>query len=145
MPRNPFRELIGAQVLRVERGRAVVRMPADDRLHNSAATVHGGAICTLADAAIATALRSALMPGDLASTIEMKVNFLAPARGDLDAHARAIHVGGATAVGEADVLDAEGRLVAKAIATFHVRRGAGPVRPGARTAMDPDVDGPEPA
>lgn len=144
MARIPFREVIGAEVVEAGHGRSVVRMPASDHTQNNLGMVHGGALCTLADAALGTALRSALRPGDAVATIEMKINFLAPARGDLLARARTLHVGGLTAVGEVDIEDIQGTLVAKALATFFVKRGAVEPRPGARTAMIPEVDGPEP-
>ncbi|WP_374711754.1 PaaI family thioesterase [Symbiobacterium terraclitae] len=144
MGRIPFREVIGAEVVEAGHGRSVVRMPASEHTLNNLGIVHGGALCTLADAAIGTALRSALQPGDAVATIEMKVNFIAPGRGDLLARARTLHLGGTTAVAEAEIEDVRGALVAKALATFFVKHGAVEPRPGARTAMDPDVDGPEP-
>lgn len=145
MVRIPFREVIGAQVLEAGHGRSTVRMPASEHTLNNMGIVHGGALCTLADAALGTALRSALQPGDVIMTIELKMNFIAPGRGDLVARARALHVGRTTAVGEVEIEDLQGTLVAKGLATFYVKRGAEPPRPGARTAMMPEVDGPEPA
>lgn len=144
MVRIPFREVIGAEVIEAGHGRSVVRMPFSEHTQNNMGMVHGGALCTLADAAIGTALRSALKPGDAAATIEMKVNFIAPARGDVLARARILHVGGTTAVGEVEIEDLQGILVAKGLATFFVKHGAVEPRPGARTAMIPEVDGPEP-
>lgn len=144
MVRIPFREVIGAQVVEAGHGRSTVRMPASEHTQNNMGMVHGGALCTLADAAIGTALRSALGPGDAIATLEMKMNFIAPGRGDLLARARVLHVGGTTAVGEVEIEDLQGRLVAKGLATFYVKRGAVEPRPGARTAMIPEVDGPEP-
>jgi uncharacterized protein (TIGR00369 family) len=143
VPRNPFREVIGAEVVEVEKGRCVLRMPAREVVMNARDVVHGGALCTLADAALGTALRSALEPGDVVATIELKINFIAAGRGDMLARARTLHLGRTTAVGEVEIEDAGGALVAKAMATFHVKRGALPPRPGARTAMY-DFDGPEP-
>lgn len=144
MGRIPFREVIGAEVIEAGHGRSTVRMPASEHTQNNLGMAHGGALCTLADAALGTALRSALKPGDAVATIEMKVNFIAPGRGDLLAHARALHVGGTTAVGEVEIEDLNGKLVAKALATFYVKRGAVEPCPGVRTAMIPEVDGPEP-
>lgn len=144
MPRNPFRTLIGAKVLEAGHGHCLVLMPGNETTLNQAGVVHGGAVCTLADAAMSTALRSALKPGDTAATIEMKVNFIAPGRGDLLAAADLLHQGGTTAVTEVEIRNTEQQLVAKGLATFHVKRGAQAPRTGARTAMDPEMDGPEP-
>ncbi|WP_242654575.1 hypothetical protein [Symbiobacterium thermophilum] len=43
-----------------------------------------------------------------------------------------------------EIEDLQGRLVAKGLATFYLKRAAVEPRPGARTAMIPEVDGPEP-
>jgi len=144
MPRNPFREAIGVEVREAGGGRCLLRLPASEMTLNALGIVHGGALCTLADAAFGTALRSVLKPGDVSATIEMKINFIAPGRGDLFARAEVVHVGGTTAVLEAEIRDGSRDLVAKALSTFHIKRGAVAPRPGARTAMDPEVDGPEP-
>lgn len=144
MARNPFREVIGVKVVEAGGGRALLRMPASETTLNALGIVHGGALCTLADAAFGTALRSALRPGDVTATIEMKVNFIAPGRGDLFARAEVLHLGGTTAVLEAEIRDIDRNLVAKALSTFHIKRGAAAPRPGARTAMYPEIDGPEP-
>lgn len=143
MARNPFRELVGLVPVSARDGQAVFRLPASPQVCNARGVVHGGALCTLCDATLGTALRSALRPGDAVATIELKVNFMAPGQGDLEARARVLHLGGSTAVGEVEVYGAGGQLVAKALATFHVRRGALPPRPGASTALDPEFDGPD--
>lgn len=74
MVRIPFREVIGAQVVEAGHGRSTLRMQASEHTQNNMGMVHGGALCTLADAAIGTALRSALKPGDAIATIELKMN-----------------------------------------------------------------------
>lgn len=144
MPRNPFRELIGIQTVSARGSESVVRLPSHPQIRNGRGVIHGGAIATLCDAAIGTALRSALSPGDTVATIELKVNFIAPGEGDLESRARILHIGTQTAVGEVEVFSGEGqRLVAKALATFFVRRGQERPRPGATTALDPEFDGPD--
>lgn len=144
IPANPFRETVGIQTVSAKDGHAVCRLPLHAAVANVRGVIHGGAIATLCDGVIGTAIRSALKPGDSVATIELKVNFMAPAEGDLEARAKVLHVGGRTAVGEVDVYcEANGKLVAKALATFAVLRGSVPPRPGATTAMDPEFDGPE--
>jgi len=39
---------------------------------------HGGAITSLADTAVAFALMTLIQPGERVTTVEMKINFLAP-------------------------------------------------------------------
>lgn len=53
-------------------------------------------------------MRSALKPGDMVATTEMKVNFIAPGEGELEARARVLQIGGLTAVGEVEVFGENG-------------------------------------
>lgn len=136
--------MVGLQPVSAKDGQAVFRLPASPNVSNSRGVVHGGALCTLCDSSIGTAMRSALKPGDQVATIELKVNFISPGQGDLEARSRVLHMGGSTAVGEVEVYTVDGqKLVAKAMATFHIRRGAVAPRPGAVTALDPEFDGPD--
>jgi uncharacterized protein (TIGR00369 family) len=83
--------------------------------------MHGGAVFAAADAATGVAAMGLLAPGETLTTIEMKINFIrtVPA-GEVVAEAVILHRGRSTAVGEAEVKDAEGRLVAKALATYAI-------------------------
>jgi uncharacterized protein (TIGR00369 family) len=79
--------------------------------------VQGGAVATLADAAITAAIRSA-EPGTVRFVpVELKLNLLRPLVSDgrdARAHGRLIHGGRRTAVASAEVLDADGRVMAVA-------------------------------
>jgi uncharacterized protein (TIGR00369 family) len=67
------------------------------------------------------ALLGLLTDGERTATTEMKINFLKPVNaGDVVAEAAIVHKGGHTAVGEVSVRDADGTLVAKALATYAV-------------------------
>ncbi len=73
---------------------------------------------SLADHAFTYASFSVLPPGHLIATIELKVNFIAQAtRGDLIAECRIIHRGKRTFVGEFEVTDHTGRLIARGMGT----------------------------
>jgi uncharacterized protein (TIGR00369 family) len=86
--------------------------------------VHGGAIASLADSAVAMALVSLVEPKDRITTIEFKINFFVPvSKGELKAHAKIIHKGSKTAVGDVEVINEGGELVAKVIATYSIMRG----------------------
>lgn len=147
MSHNPFRTLIGIRILSARDGQVVARLAANPQLYNARGVIHGAAICALSESALGTAVRSAIGSGDKSAALEVKLNYLEPGRGELEARARLLRVGHTTAVGEAEVYgdDADGGnrvLAAKAVATFHIQRGANPPRPGATTALDPDYDGP---
>jgi acyl-CoA thioesterase len=104
-------------------GRASVRLPFGPHLANGAGVMHGGAVFAAADAATGVAAMGLLAADETLTTIEMKVNFIRPVPdGEIVAEAVILHRGRSTAVGETDVKDAEGRLIAKALATYAIRR-----------------------
>ena len=76
---------------------------------------------TLADYAFYRAVRPLLKPGEGATTIELKINFLAPAeKGELTATANIISQGRRVIVGEMEVKDQDGRLIAQGLGTYLV-------------------------
>ena len=114
-----FAEVLGIEVVEARDGWARVRMPILKQYLEEADAVHGGIIMTLADTAFWRAVVSLLSHGQTAVTSELKVNFTRPARGDhLFSESRVIHKGSQLVVGEADVTDGEGNLVAKALGTY---------------------------
>jgi acyl-CoA thioesterase len=104
-------------------GWSKVRLPFSPALANGAGVMHGGAVFTAADAAVGVAAMGLLDADENVATIEMKVNFIKPVtEGEIVAQARILHKGRNTAIGEAVVRDADGRLVAQALATYAVLR-----------------------
>ncbi len=124
--RPGFGQLLGMIIESAEPGRGRVRIAVDERLMHPQGIVHGGAIFSLADTAMAMALLAAYPPGTRAGTIEAKINYLRAVRsGTLVAEAVVIHQGRTTAVLEATVTNVfedgrEERLVAKILSTFYV-------------------------
>ena len=85
--------------------------------------MHGGAVFAAADAATGVAAMGLLAWDETLTTIEMKINFIRPVPdSEIVAEAVILHRGRSTAVGEAEVKDTEGRLVAKALATYAILR-----------------------
>jgi len=86
---------------------------------NSAGTVHGGAIATLMDSAMGSAVFSTAASDDASTaTIEMKVTYLEPAQeGEIVARARVIKKGRRVTISEAEATQ-NGDMVAHAISTF---------------------------
>ena len=88
-------------------------------LTQSRGIAHGGVAASLIDSAIGLALRTMIKPGEIITTVEMKVNYLAAASpGELRATGKIIHKGKRIAVGECEVRNREGVLVAKGSATY---------------------------
>jgi uncharacterized protein (TIGR00369 family) len=87
-------------------------------------TMHGGILCDIADAAMGIAFASTLGAGESFTTVELKINFLRPVRQALlRAEGRVVHRGRTIGYAECDVLDENGKLIAKSNSTCLVLRG----------------------
>ena len=76
--RQPFSQLLEAELLEMDQGRAVIHVPIRPDSYQQHGFVHGGLISYLADNALTFAGGS--MYGD-AVTVEFKINYLRPATG----------------------------------------------------------------
>ena len=120
-----FSLLLGIEFDHAEEGFARLRMLVTEHHLQSAQTVHGGILATIADAAGAQALHTVLKDGESFSTIELKLNYLRPAQaGDtLIAEGRIIQKGGRIALGDMEIKNASsGRLVVKGLCTSIIIR-----------------------
>ena len=106
-------------------GSSAVSMPINPYHLQQAGRVQGGIVVTLADYAFYRAVKPLLKPGEATTTIELKINFkdqegkLAPAeRGELTATAKIISPGRRVVVGEMEVKDQEGKLIAQGLGTY---------------------------
>jgi uncharacterized protein (TIGR00369 family) len=121
---SPYHRLLGIEATEIREGESRIQMLFKQELTHPYGIVHGGAIASLADSAVAMALISLVEPKDRITTIEFKINFFVPvSKGELRAHAKIIHKGSKTAVGDVEVINEGGELVAKVIATYSIMRG----------------------
>lgn len=120
-PMPPAAELLGWEALSIEPGRVRVRYTARDSFYNPMGTVQGGFLAAMLDDAMGPALFTLLEEGQHAPTVEMKVNFLRPARaGTLIAEGRVVHKGGSVAFVEGELRTEDGGLVATSTATLRI-------------------------
>ena len=77
---QPFSRMLGCEVTRFERGRAELSMPISDQIRQQFGFVHGGVLSYLADNSLTFAGGSVL--GDSVVTMEHKINYLRPAKGE---------------------------------------------------------------
>ena len=118
----PVAVLLGMNSLPAPEGTGIATMTIQDKHRQRAGVVQGGLIVTLADYALFEAVHTRMRPGDTAVTVELKVNFLAPARdGELTATARLIGTGRRIVVGEVDVTGDHDTLIARCLGTCLVR------------------------
>jgi len=118
---SPMYRLFNLGVEEIGEGYARLRMPVGERYHQLYAVVHGGIAATLADSCIGVAMLTLVTAAEMAVTVEMKINYLAPlVQGELIGEGRIVHHGRTLSLGEADLRDQDGRLIAKATATYMV-------------------------
>jgi len=121
----PFLALLGARRERVGDGEAVVVVDLAPELLNNHGGGHGGVVMTLLDNAMANAALSRIAFTREVVTIDMHIGFMRPATGRLRATGRATGGGRSVCFCEAEVTDAHGHVVAKAMGTFRYREPAG--------------------
>jgi len=116
---NHFPQLLGIELDSIESGRARLSVEVRKELLQLQGVMHGGAIASLIDTAVAFAIVSASEPQDSFTTVEMKVNYLTAIReGRVTADARLIRDGRRIIVADCDVHDSKGRLAAKGLLTY---------------------------
>jgi uncharacterized protein (TIGR00369 family) len=121
----PFLALLGARRERVGDGEAIVVVDLAPELLNNHGGGHGGVVMTLLDNAMANAALSRIAFTREVVTIDMHIGFMRPATGRLRATGRATGGGRSVCFCEAEVTDADGHVVAKAMGTFRYREPAG--------------------
>ncbi|MGY2486148.1 PaaI family thioesterase [Cupriavidus sp. CP313] len=126
----PFLADLGVTCNLAEGGRSEIALPIEKRHQNSWDMAHGGVIMTLLDVAMAVAGRSSDADGRGVVTIEMKTSFMAPGRGALTARGTTVHRTTTMVFCEGEIVDADGRTVARGSGTFKYIRRMPPQRPG---------------
>ncbi len=120
---SPFEEYLGMRIDEAAGGRAVLSMPFRAAHCQGAGLMHGGAIVSLADTALAMAIKSLLPRGTHFATIEMTLKFHAPVRwGMVRAIAEVGERGDRDIAGQVEIVTEEGIKDATFKAVFRVRR-----------------------
>src|SRR2546430_5888806 len=102
----PMGKTVGFALTALSPGRATIELDADERLANPLGTLHGGALCDIADAAMGMAYASELERGESFTTLELKINFMKPVwRAHLRAEGKVVKRGRTVGLVECDVLD----------------------------------------
>ena len=117
--------LIGFRLTGFQDGVVRMEMDAGPQHHNPMGTVHGGILCDLADAAMGTAMAATLEEGESFTTLQLAASYLRAVReGKLVVTARIVHRGKSVGHAEAEIVDGEGRAVARLTSVCMVlRRG----------------------
>ncbi|MHA1528914.1 MAG: PaaI family thioesterase [Alphaproteobacteria bacterium] len=125
--RQKFMDLLGARLLRVAPGAVEIELPLRRELEQQHGFAHAGATWSIADSAAGYASHSLMAPSEGVLTVELKINLLAPARGErLVARGRVERAGRRLTVARADVYavaDGKETHVATAMGTFMTMSG----------------------
>jgi uncharacterized protein (TIGR00369 family) len=124
-PPPPIAMTLGFTLDEVEEGRAVFSMVPAEYHYNPIGMVHGGVAATLLDSAMGCAVQSRLPAGTGYTTLEMKVNLLRAITmdtGPVRCEGTLLHLGRTTALAEARLTDAAGRVLAHATSTCLIVR-----------------------
>jgi len=120
IPPPPIASHIGLEMLEASPGVAVMAATPDESHYNPIGSVHGGFFATLLDSVCGCAVQTTLPVGSGYTSLDLTVSFL---RGITTDTGRVIATGRVTKPGsraafvEADIKDADGRLLATATST----------------------------
>jgi uncharacterized protein (TIGR00369 family) len=120
LPSPPICHLVDFTFDRVDDGRVEMVLTPQESQYNPIGSVHGGIIATVLDSVMAAAVQTKLPVGRAYTTLEIKVNYLRGVNretGPMTAVGSVIHLGRRTAMAEASLSDAGGKLYAQASTT----------------------------
>jgi uncharacterized protein (TIGR00369 family) len=130
LPAPPMALLLGMALTEVEPGRVVFTVEPSEYHYNPLGVVHGGLAATLLDSAMGCAVQTLAPAGASYTTLELKVNLLRALRagmGVVSGEGTVLHFGRQTALAEARLIGADGKLYAHATSTCLIVRAEGAV------------------
>ncbi len=122
---DTYFKLLSMDIVDLAWGRADLAIELGPQHLQPYGTVHGGVISSLIDSAGFWAVYSMLPEGTEAATVEMKLNYLAPAKkGRLTCQGRTLKLGRSLGLAEAQVIDDNGELIGHGTVTLMVNPGS---------------------
>jgi uncharacterized protein (TIGR00369 family) len=119
--RSPYFSLLSMKIKDLEWGTSVLEVDLGEKHLHPFGYVHGGAIASVMDASAYWAVFPQVKDGMGLTTVEIKVNFLAPVnKGKLVAKGRCIKIGKSLALGDTTIYDGNGNLLAHGTATMMI-------------------------
>lgn len=118
----PYFKLLSMKIRELEVGRSLLEIDLSHQKHlQPFGMVHGGVFSSIIDAATFWAAYSEVDEDSGMTTVDLKLNYLAPATsGKLIARGRCIKLGKTLGLAEAKVTNERGRLLAHGISTLMV-------------------------
>lgn len=125
LPQLPLGDTLAFRLVEADHGVVAFRCSVDARHYNNIGSVHGGLPAALIDSACGCAVFSTLERGDAWTTLGLSIDFLRPPSmtGELRCEGHVVRVGRRSAVADAELYDADGRLCAKGSSQCLIMRG----------------------
>jgi uncharacterized protein (TIGR00369 family) len=115
----PYAHLLGIELDEVSEGAATLGLEIRHELTQNHGVVHGGAIASLIDTAMAFAIITLLAPREKVTTVDLTISYLRPLlKGRATAKARVVRAGRRLFSVSADVFDEDGKLATTALSTY---------------------------
>jgi uncharacterized protein (TIGR00369 family) len=125
LPQAPITKLLGWKFLDFDALQQVIKveMQARPEFVNPAGLIHGGMLAAMLDETLSPALAATLGPGEFAPTLEIKVNFVSPAKvGRIVGTGRIVSRGRSICFMEGQLHDERGTLLATGSPTSKIGR-----------------------
>jgi uncharacterized protein (TIGR00369 family) len=122
-PPPPAAALLGFELLAIDEAQGTIRtrFTARPEFANPIGAIQGGFLAAMLDDTLGPALTATLPPNEFAPTLELKVNFIAPAKvGPLIGEGRVVARGGTVAFLAGELRTEAGELIATATATARI-------------------------
>ena len=129
IPRPPITATLDFGWVSVEPGKVVFEITPAEFHYNPIGSVHGGVYATLCDSACGCAVHSMLTAGAYYTSLDLNIKFLRPVTsgsGRLLCEGTVRHLGTRTALAEARLITAGGKLCAHATSSCLIFRPGGP-------------------
>ena len=121
---SPYFQLLSMELIEFDIGRSRIEIPVNRKHLQPFGNVHGGVFCSIIDAAAFWACYAEVQEDVGMTSVDVKLNYLAPSSGGrLIAIGRRIRLGKTLGLGEAQVMDQEGKVLAHGTSTLMVMPG----------------------
>lgn len=121
---SPYFTLLSMELKGLDKGRSHLEIKVDKKHLQPYGMVHGGVFASILDASAFWAMYTEIEEGQDLTTVELKINYLAPASdGFLIAQGRTIKIGRTLCLGDATIKNREGKVLAHGTETAMIIKG----------------------
>ena len=118
---SPYYRLTSMQIIELAWGECRMQLPVQEKHHQPYGMAHGGVFASLVDSAAYWAVFTQIDDGYKMISIDLKLNYLAPAtKGDLLIFGQSIKAGRTLCMGEASITDQNKKIICHGTSTMMV-------------------------